>query len=154
MRGQRHALAIPYPRERPGTHCTGGWVGLRTGLDRCGKSRPPSGFDLRTVQPVGSRYTDYSIRPLYIYIIHITFRIFIIVMIYQFHALFVLPIEYLSLNQNLLCIYLGWKHTSLAANPFAPYTQKIPVLFISVSIRFTLLCYSKYKRSTTVNTIL
>jgi len=28
-------------------------------------------------------------------------------MIYQFHALFVLPIEYLSLNQNLLCIYLG-----------------------------------------------
>jgi len=28
-----------YPRERPGTHCTGGWVGLRAGLDRCGKSR-------------------------------------------------------------------------------------------------------------------
>ena len=24
-----------YPRERPGTHCTGGWVGLRAGLDRC-----------------------------------------------------------------------------------------------------------------------
>ena len=29
-----------YPRERPGTHCTGGWVGPRVGLDRCGKSRP------------------------------------------------------------------------------------------------------------------
>jgi hypothetical protein len=29
-----------YPRERPGTHCTGGWVGLGAGLDRCGKSRP------------------------------------------------------------------------------------------------------------------
>ena len=29
-----------YPRERPGTHCTGGWVGPRAGLDRCGKSRP------------------------------------------------------------------------------------------------------------------
>ena len=28
-----------YPRERPGTHCIGGWVGLRAGLDRCGKSR-------------------------------------------------------------------------------------------------------------------
>jgi hypothetical protein len=26
-------------RERPGTHCTGGWVGPRAGLDRCGKSR-------------------------------------------------------------------------------------------------------------------
>ena len=29
-----------YPRERPGTHCTGGWVSLNAGLDRCGKSRP------------------------------------------------------------------------------------------------------------------
>jgi len=28
-----------YLRERPGTHCTGGWVGLRAGLDRCRKSR-------------------------------------------------------------------------------------------------------------------
>jgi hypothetical protein len=28
------------PREIPGTHCTGGWVGPRAGLDRCGKSRP------------------------------------------------------------------------------------------------------------------
>jgi hypothetical protein len=27
-----------YPRERPGTHCTGGWVGPGAGLDRCGKS--------------------------------------------------------------------------------------------------------------------
>jgi len=40
VRGQRHAPAAPYPRERTGTHCTGGWIGLRTGLDRCGKSRP------------------------------------------------------------------------------------------------------------------
>ena len=52
-----------YPRERPGTHCTGGWVGPRAGLDRCGKSRPPPGFDPRTVQPVASRYTDYATRP-------------------------------------------------------------------------------------------
>jgi hypothetical protein len=28
-----------YPGERPGTHCTGGWVGPGAGLDRCGKSR-------------------------------------------------------------------------------------------------------------------
>jgi len=40
VRGQRHASAAPYPRERPGTHCTGGWVGLRAGLDWYGKSRP------------------------------------------------------------------------------------------------------------------
>jgi hypothetical protein len=28
------------PRERPGTHCTGGWVDPRAGLDVCEKSRP------------------------------------------------------------------------------------------------------------------
>jgi hypothetical protein len=29
-----NAPAALYPRERtPGTHCTGGWVGLRAGLD-------------------------------------------------------------------------------------------------------------------------
>jgi len=33
MRSQRHALAALYPRERPGTHCTVGWVGPRAGLD-------------------------------------------------------------------------------------------------------------------------
>jgi len=32
VRGQHHAPAAPYPRERPGTHCTGGWVGIRAGL--------------------------------------------------------------------------------------------------------------------------
>jgi len=30
--GQQHAPAALYPRERPGTHCTGGWVGPRAGL--------------------------------------------------------------------------------------------------------------------------
>jgi hypothetical protein len=51
-------LRSVYPLERPGTHCIGGWVGPRADLDRCGKSRPPSGLDPQTVQPVASRYTD------------------------------------------------------------------------------------------------
>jgi len=38
--GEESAPTAPYPRERPGTHCTGGWVGLMAGLDWCGKSRP------------------------------------------------------------------------------------------------------------------
>jgi hypothetical protein len=29
-----------YPWERPVTHCVGGWVGPRAGLDVCNKSRP------------------------------------------------------------------------------------------------------------------
>jgi len=37
-----------YPLERPG------WVGLKAGLDGCGKSLPPPGFDPQTVQPVMS----------------------------------------------------------------------------------------------------
>ena len=47
-----------YLRERPGTPCIGGWVGPRACLDGCGKSRPPPGFDTRTVQSLASRCTD------------------------------------------------------------------------------------------------
>ena len=36
-------------------------MGFRAGLDRCGKSHPPPGFDCRTVQLVASFYTDYAI---------------------------------------------------------------------------------------------
>jgi len=57
--GQHHAPAALYPRERPGTHCIGGWMGPGAGLDGCGK-HPPPGFDLRTVQPVASRLTDWA----------------------------------------------------------------------------------------------
>ena len=58
--GQRHAPA-PLPPGIPGTHYIGGWVGSKAGLDGCGKSHPPPGFDPRTVQLVASRYTDYGI---------------------------------------------------------------------------------------------
>ena len=36
-------------------------MGPTAGLDGCGKSRPPPGFDPRTVQSVASRYTDWAI---------------------------------------------------------------------------------------------
>jgi len=55
--GQRHDPAV-LPRERPGIHCVGGWVGTTAGQDGCGKYRPPPGFDPWTFQPVGSRCTD------------------------------------------------------------------------------------------------
>jgi hypothetical protein len=38
-----------YPRERNVTHCIGGWVGSKVGLDGRGNSRPPTGFDFRTI---------------------------------------------------------------------------------------------------------
>jgi len=61
--GQRHAPATFYPREGPGTHCTGVWLGSRAGVDSCRKFRPhPPGFDPRTVHPVTSRYTNWATR--------------------------------------------------------------------------------------------
>jgi hypothetical protein len=38
--GQQHGPAVLYPRERPGTYCTGSWVGPRAGLDSCGNLAP------------------------------------------------------------------------------------------------------------------
>ena len=55
--GHHDSQAVFLLGERPSTHCTGGWVGL----DMCGKLRFPPGFDLPTVQPVASRYTDYAL---------------------------------------------------------------------------------------------
>jgi hypothetical protein len=59
--GQRHALAALPPRKGPDTHCIGGWVGPRAGLDGYGKSRPPSEFDPQPAKPGASRYTDCAI---------------------------------------------------------------------------------------------
>ena len=61
--GRRLRAPAALPPKRPGTHCTGGWVGPRAGLDGCVKYCPPPRFDPRTIQPVASRYTDYASRP-------------------------------------------------------------------------------------------
>ena len=39
LEAQQHTPAALYPRERPGTHFTGGWMGPRAGWTG-GKSRP------------------------------------------------------------------------------------------------------------------
>jgi len=52
--GQRHAPAALYPQERtPGTHCTGGWVGPRAGLDTesRGKIFALSGIEQQSSSP-------------------------------------------------------------------------------------------------------
>ena len=48
---QTHAPAALPPGKRSATHCIGGWVGRKTGLDGCGKRRP-QGFDPWTFQSV------------------------------------------------------------------------------------------------------
>jgi hypothetical protein len=42
--GQRHAPAALTPGKRPGTHCIGGWVGPRAGMNERGKSHPTTGI--------------------------------------------------------------------------------------------------------------
>ena len=56
--GQRHAPAALPLGKRPGTHCIGGWVGPRAGLEGVRKILPLREFDPLTVQPVASRYID------------------------------------------------------------------------------------------------
>jgi hypothetical protein len=62
VRGQRHALAVPYPRERPNTHCTGVYGGYQGRSGQVRKISPPPGLYPRTAQSVGNRYTDYAAR--------------------------------------------------------------------------------------------
>jgi hypothetical protein len=38
--GEDHTPAALAPGERGGTHCEGGWMGPRAGLDGCGKFHP------------------------------------------------------------------------------------------------------------------
>ena len=40
-----------YPQERRSTHCTGGWVGPRAGLDRCENSPPPPAHNYSITGP-------------------------------------------------------------------------------------------------------
>jgi len=72
---QRHATAALPARKRSGTHSTRGWVVLRAGLDGCGKFRPPTEFDLRTVQPVASQPTTLSGLLTNLYRAELNFRI-------------------------------------------------------------------------------
>ena len=59
--GQREDRAALPPGKRAGTHCTGGWVGSRTGLDGCEKSRPPAG--IRSMDRTASSESLWNVAP-------------------------------------------------------------------------------------------
>ena len=59
--GPRHAeAALPLGNTRYALYRRLGGPQGRSGLKRKKKISPPSGFDPRNVQPVASRYTDYT----------------------------------------------------------------------------------------------
>jgi len=78
--GQQHAPAALYPRERPGTHCTGGWVGPRTGLGRA-ENLVPTGIRSQTVHPVAQSLYRLSY-PAHVYVSYL-FILFIYLSAYQ-----------------------------------------------------------------------
>jgi hypothetical protein len=49
-----------YPRERPGTHCIGGWVGLRASLEGA-ENLDQTEIRSTDRHPVASRYTGWAI---------------------------------------------------------------------------------------------
>jgi hypothetical protein len=65
--GQRQAPTALPPGKRQGNNRIGGWVGPRTGLDGCGKSR-------RANQPVESRCIEHA-RPAYSHMAHTVVRL-------------------------------------------------------------------------------
>ena len=72
--GQQHAPAAISHQERIGTHFTGCWVGPRTGLVRCGKSRPhrdsiPDRPARSSVAILIELYGPY----IYMYVLHIIY---------------------------------------------------------------------------------
>ena len=62
MSVQQHAPAALYPRERPGTHFTGGWVRPEGRSGRAGNF-VPTGIRSRTVQLVAQSLYRLSYRP-------------------------------------------------------------------------------------------
>jgi hypothetical protein len=67
MSGQRHAPTAPrsWGRDSPGTHCTGGWLDLRAGLDTEARGKtlsPLSGIEHRSVDKHPVICTNIKIR--------------------------------------------------------------------------------------------
>ena len=72
--GQQHAPAVLYRRERPGTHCTGGWVGPKGRSGRA-ENIVPTGIRSRTVEPVAQSlyrlsYQAHNCVPVALFIQH------------------------------------------------------------------------------------
>jgi hypothetical protein len=73
MSGQQHAPAVLYPRERPSSHCTGGWVWPQ-GWSGWAENIAPLGLDPRTIQPVAQSLYRLSY-PAHKYINYTFFKI-------------------------------------------------------------------------------
>jgi hypothetical protein len=58
--GYFHTPAGLLPARMPGTHCKGGWVGFRDGLDVLEKRKIFCRYQIRTTVRPARRYADYA----------------------------------------------------------------------------------------------
>ena len=110
-------------RERPGTHCTGSWVGPRAGLDRCRKPRPKPRFDPRTVQPIASRYTNYATEGS------------ILCPKIKFLTIILAIFPFLTISNSTLTFVLHTYVRSLPLKPSFQTTHRVPLLLENMHCR-------------------
>ena len=101
MRGQLHAPAALYPRERPGTHCTGGWVGPRAVWT-----------DAENLASTGIRSPDRPARSQSLYLLSYRAHIVIYAFILVVHLLVIMKI----IKMHGTCIEIGNKITVSCRN--------------------------------------
>jgi hypothetical protein len=93
-----------YPRKRPGTHCTGGWVGPRTGLAVCEKSRSPD-------HPTRSQSLYRLSYQAHIFIYYIRLYIYLFIILLKNYRTFTLRALVYFSNRTVT--------SKLVANPFS-----------------------------------
>jgi hypothetical protein len=121
------------PRERPGTSCTGGWVGPRAGLDVC-----PPRLDPRTIQPVASRYTDWATRPLSLYD-EVTNVVCVRILLhdrYQYDSLILSKQTWANTRQRLQQLTWCWRHERIPGNKFSSFLYATTQIVCPLYLRF------------------
>jgi len=116
--GQHHPPASLLAGKRPVTHCTGGWLGPRAGLNVCKKSRPHTGI----------RSSD---RPARSQSLYISFRNVFQIITTDYETLFLTALYFLETEDKQFTVFVGVKIDQLPecalkvpmANKFCTYIR-------------------------------
>jgi hypothetical protein len=117
-----------YPRKRPVTHCIGGWVGPRAGMDGCGKSYPTR---IRSPDRPARSESLYRLRIILIVISRKNFLKRKSLLIQQClgsrRRHFLLPVVKLSLglNRTPVCHSRGERGKAAAHGPFCEASRSV-----------------------------
>jgi hypothetical protein len=128
-----------YPRERPGTHCTGGWVGPRVGLDVCKKISPPTGirFPDRPARNQSLNRLSYPAHPQQ----SNTFK--------TWYATPLSTPNHVPIKKNIYRIYMIWSRYQQFTVCNTDLIQTLPAwrppCSLQIKLGFTIFCEQKFK---------